>query len=129
VTSWATTPARAAVVVSGAVGKLLVLASGMVQEPGGAPLAVSGYVVLSAGAASRIFRVRGPGRAPTVDELPAATTIDLRRFQKELEADLQGDLEVLRAKGHPAHIEPSSAEWLCAFVRAHLLDSEGLEVD
>jgi hypothetical protein len=116
-------------VASPTVAKLLVLASGMVQEPGGAPLAVSGYVVMSAGAASRIFRVRGPGRAPKVDELPAATTIDLRRFEKELEADLQTDLESVRAKGHPGHIEPSSAEWLCAFVRAHLLDTEGLAVD
>jgi len=117
------------VVASRTVAKLLVLASGMVQEPGGAPLAVSGYVVLSAGAASRIFSVRGPGRAPKVEELPAATTIDLRRFQKELEADLQADLAAVRAKGHPAHIQPSSPDWLCAFVRAHLLDTEGLEVD
>jgi hypothetical protein len=116
-------------VASRTVAKLLVLASGIVQEPGGAPLAVSGYVVMSAGAASRIFRVRGPARAPNVDELPAATTIDLRRFQKELETDLQADLDSVRAKGHPAHIEASSAEWLCAFVRAHLTETEGLEVD
>jgi hypothetical protein len=111
------------------VAKLLVLASGMVQEPGGAPLGVSAYVVLSAGSASRIFRVRGPGRSPKVEELPAATTIDVRRFQNELQADLQGDLETLRAKGHPAHVQPSSPEWLCAFVRAHLLETEGLQVD
>jgi hypothetical protein len=111
------------------MAKLLVLASGMVQEPGGAPLAVSAYVVLSAGTASRIFRVRGPGRAPSVEELPAATTIDIRRFQIELQADLQGDLDALRAKGHPAHVEPSSPEWVCSFVRAHLQTSEGAEVE
>jgi hypothetical protein len=111
------------------VAKLLVLASGMVQEPGGAPLAVSAYVVLSAGPASRIFRVRGPGRAPKVEELPAATTIDIRRFQLDLQADLQHDLDGVRAKGHPAHIEPSSPEWVCTFVRAHLLTTEGTEVE
>jgi len=111
------------------VAKLLVLASGMVQEPGGAPLAVSAYVVLSAGAGSRIFRVRGPGRAPKVEELAAATTIDIRRFQNELQADLQGDLDSVRAKGHPAHVEPSSPEWVCGFVRAYLRESEGTEVE
>jgi hypothetical protein len=101
----------------------------MVQEPGGAPLAVSAYVVLSAGSASRIFRVRGPGRAPKVEELPAATTIDIRRFQNELQSDLQGDLDTVRAKGHPAHVEPSSPEWVCAFVRAHLKSTEAIEVE
>jgi hypothetical protein len=101
----------------------------MVQEPGGAPLAVSAYIVLSAGAASRIFRVRGPGRAPKVEELPAATTIDLRRFQLELQADLQADLDSLREKGFPAYVEPSSPEWVCGFVRGHLRDTEGTDVE
>jgi hypothetical protein len=107
----------------------MVLASVVVKAPrGGGIHALSGYVVLSAGASSRVFRVRGPGDAPNIEELPSATTIDLKRFQTELQADLQPALDELRAEGHPAHVELSRPEWVAAVVRKHLKEKEGLDV-
>jgi hypothetical protein len=111
------------------VAKLLVLASGVVKVPRGGPRAVSAYVVLSAGARSRVFRVRGAADAPAVEELEPATTLDVKRFQSELQADLQPALDELRAKGEPAHIELSRPEWLAAFVRKHLKATEDLDVE
>ena len=111
------------------MSKLLVLASGVVKVPRGGPRAVSAYVVLSAGAKSRVFRVRGAAEAPSVEELPAATTLDVRRFQAELQQDLQPALDELRAQGHPAHVELSRPEWVTAFVRKHLKAAEDLDVE
>jgi hypothetical protein len=110
------------------VGKLLVLASGVVNAPKGGPRAVSAYVVLSAGAQSRVFRVRGAAGSPSVDELPPATTLDLKHFQVELQEDLQAALDELRAEGHPVHIEPAKPDWVTDFVRRHLKASEGVDV-
>jgi hypothetical protein len=117
------------VVGSFLVGKLLVLASGVVSVPKVALQAVSAYVVLSAGAQSRVFRVRGSAQGPTVDELPAATTLDIKRFQLELQEDLQPTLDRLRAEGHAAHIELSRPELVTGFVRKHLKETEGLDVE
>jgi hypothetical protein len=111
------------------VSKLLVLASGVVKAPKGGPKAVSAYVVLSAGAGSRVFRVRGLADAPKVEELPAATTLDMKHFQVELQEDLQPALDELRAEGHPAHVELSRPEWVAAFVRKHLKATEGIDVE
>jgi hypothetical protein len=111
------------------VGKLLVLASGVVKVPKGGLRAVSAYVVLSAGAQSRVFRVRGPADAPTVEELPSATTLDIKHFQGKLQEDLQPTVDELRAEGHPAHVELSRPEWLAAYVRKHLKATEGIDVD
>jgi hypothetical protein len=111
------------------VSKLLVLASGVVKAPKGGPRAVSAYVVLSAGPQSRVFRVRGLADAPKVEELPPATTLDMKRFQGELQEDLQPQLDELRAEGHAAHIELSPPEWVIAFVRKHLKQTEGIEVE
>jgi hypothetical protein len=111
------------------VSKLLVLASGVVKAPGGGGVrALSAYVVLSAGPSSRVFRVRGPGDAPSIEELPSATTLDVKRFQSDLQHDLQPVLDELRAQGHPAHVELSRAEWVAAVVRKHLKATEGIEV-
>jgi hypothetical protein len=107
----------------------MVLASGVVKAPKGGPRAVSAYVVLSAGAQSRVFRVRGLADAPKVEELPPATTLDVRRFQVELGEDLQPQLDELRAEGHPAHIDQPQPAWVTAFVRKHLESAEGLDVD
>ena len=90
---------------------------------------MSAYVVLSAGAQSRVFRVRGPASAPTIDELPPATTLDVKHFQVELQEDLQPTLDELRAEGHPAHIELTRPEWVTAFVRKHLKATEGIDVE
>jgi hypothetical protein len=112
------------------VSKLLVLASGIVKAPrGGGVRALSAYLVLSAGAKSRVFRVRGSPDTPAIDELPAATTLDVKRFQTDLQEDLQPVLNELRAEGFPAHVELSRAEWVAAIVRKHLKASEGLDVD
>jgi hypothetical protein len=111
------------------VAKLLVLAAGVVKVPRGGPRAVSAYVVLSAGPKSRVFRVRGAADAPVVEELEPATTLDVRRFQAELQADLQPTVDDLRAKGEPAHVELSRPEWLAAFVRKHLKATENLDVE
>jgi hypothetical protein len=111
------------------VPKLLVLASGVVKVPKGGPRALSAYVVLSAGAKSRVFRVRGPADAPAIEELPAATTLDVKRFQSELQNDLQPALDEVRAEGHPAHIELSRPEPVIAHVRKHLKATEDLDVE
>ena len=110
------------------MGKLLVLASGVVKSAGAAR-AVSAYVVLSAGAASRVFRVRGSVDAPSVEELPSATTLDIKRFQTELDEDLQPALQAARATDPKAHVELSRPEWVSAFVRRHLKQTEGLDAD
>jgi hypothetical protein len=115
------------VVPSRIVAKLMVMASGVVKAPRGGPRAVSAYVVLSAGPQSRVFRVRGLADAPKVEELEPATTLDIKRFQNELQEDLQPQLDELRAEGHPAHIEPATPDWVIAFVRKHLKDAEGLD--
>jgi len=112
------------------MSKLLVLAGGVVKMPkGGGIRAVSAYVVLSAGPQSRVFRVRGTPDAAVVDEMPAATTLDIRRFQTELQNDLQPALDELRMHGHPVHIELSRPDWVCSFVKRHLKATEGLDVD
>ena len=111
------------------MAKLLVLAGGVVKAPKDGPRAVSAYVVLSAGAKSRVFRVRGPAGGPTIEELPPATTLDVKHFQVELQEDLQPTLDELRAEGHPAHVELSRPEWVTAFVRKHLKATEGLDVE
>ena len=105
------------------------LASGVVKAPKGGPRAVSAYVVLSAGAQSRVFRVRGAADAPAIEELPPATTLDVKRFQVELQEDLQPTVDELRAQGHPAHVELSRPEWVAAHVRNHLKKTENLDVE
>ncbi len=109
--------------------KLLVLAGGVVKAPAGGVRAVSGYVVLSAGAQSRVFHVHGPSDGPAVEELPPATTLDVKHFQVKLQEDLQPTLDDLRSQGHPAHVELSRPEMLAAFVRKHLKSSEGIDVE
>jgi len=87
--------------------------------------ALSAYLVLSAGAKSRVFRVRGTADAPAIEELPPATTLDVKRFQTDLEDDLKPAL----AEGHPAHVELSRHDWVAAIVRKHLKATEGVDVE
>ena len=111
------------------MGKLLVLANGVVKVPHVGARAVSAYVALSAGAKSRVFRVRGSIDAPRVEELPAETTLNVQHFQTQIQADLEPELQGARAEGAPAHIELSRPEWICVFVRNHLKATEGLDVE
>ncbi len=112
------------------MSKLLVLASGVVKAPrGGGVRALSAYLVLSAGAKSRVFRVRVSADAPAIEELPPATTLDVKRFQTDLQEDLAPVLQELRAEGYPAHVELSRHDWVAAIVRKHLKETEGLDVE
>ena len=90
-------------------GKLLMMAGG---EVGAAPSrVVSAYVVLSAGTKSRVFKVHGKEPAFSVDELPAQTTFDVRRFQREIVDDLPD-----AGKG----MKKPDPDWICGLVEAHL---------
>lgn len=71
---------------------------------------VSAYVVVSEGQKSRMYRVSGPMRAPTVADTGAGTTFDSQRFQRESAADLDG-------RGPLREVDPS---WACEVVRVHL---------
>jgi len=101
------------------MGKLLMVAGRQIGDRIGA------YVVLSAGRMSRVFSVRGTASAPTVTELPAATTIDMRRFEGELEKDLRAEAG---DAGGGAATRPADAV-VCGAVKAHLKTSESLDVD
>jgi hypothetical protein len=79
---------------------------------------VSAYVVLSAGTQSRVFKVSGKIDAPNVDELPAATTLDVQRFQRELQDDLFG-------MGATRAMNAIEKERTCGVVRAHLEQTGG----
>ncbi len=71
---------------------------------------VSAYVVLADGPKSRVFKVGGTTSAPVIEELSAATTLDIRRFQEELKKDLAG-LGVVRK---------ADAAWASEIIRVHL---------
>lgn len=100
------------------MAKLLMMAGGTAPGDAGSAGWVSAYVVLSAGAQSRVFKVSGKMDAPQVDELAAATTLDLKRFQDDLKKDLFG-MGVVRA---------ADKDWVCGVVRAHLKARDGIDV-
>ena len=103
----------------------MMLAGGIVEPGGGSPGSLSAYVVLSAGHASRLFKIRGPANATEVTELASATTIDLQRFKRELEEDLQPSIEEVRKLGGAAGIAQPNADWVCQLVAAHVEKLEG----
>jgi len=110
--------------------KLLMIAGGIVEPGAGRSGTISAYVVLSAGrAATRIFKVRGPANGATIEELPAATTIDLGRFQTELHDDLEPTIREIQARGGTAGVSTPAAAWVCGLVRTYLKQHEGIEVD
>jgi hypothetical protein len=99
------------------MSKLLMMAGGQSGAEGARLL--SAYVVLSAGTKSRVFKVHGREGALAVDELPAQTTLDIRRFQREIVDDLP--------EAGKGMIKPDP-EWVCEAVRAHLKKAEGIDV-
>ena len=111
------------------MGTLVVLANGVVKVPHIGARAVSAYVALSAGEKSRVFHVRGSVDGPRVEELPAATTLDLQHFQTQIQRDLEPVLAEARVEAPGAHIELSRPEWICVFVRNHLKEHEGIDVE
>jgi hypothetical protein len=110
------------------MARLMLMAGGIIEPGGGRPGSVSAYVVLSAPQGSRIFKVRGATDAPIVDELPAATTVDLGRVQNDVAAELQPSLDEIRAQGGAGAITKPKAAWVCGVVQAYLRDREGLVV-
>jgi len=77
---------------------------------GGEGEQVSAYVVLAEGPKSRLFKIAGPKSAPRVEELDAATTLDLKRFQEAAKKDLAGH----------GPVRPADPSWACDVVRVHL---------
>lgn len=106
------------------------LAGGIVEPGTGAKGAVLAYVAVSGGpGGSRLFRVDGPANAPEVHELASETTIDLGRFNRDIERDLAAAiLEVTRLGGMAAIAKPSPL-WICGQVRQFLKRTEGIDVD
>jgi hypothetical protein len=99
-------------------------------KPGaGSPGALVAFVAVNFGVdGSRLFKLHGPADAPRVEELAGATTIDLGRFRRELEQDLEPALEAIRAQGGTAAITEPAADWVCSKVREHLA-TEGITLD
>jgi len=106
----------------------MMLSGGIVEAGGGHPGAVSAYVVYSAGRESRLFKVKGDAASPGVTELGAATTLDLKRFQGELDEDLAPTLAALKKVGAAVGVATPSSSWVCDVVRLHLKKTEGLDV-
>jgi len=107
-----------------------VLASGLVEPGAGAPGAVVAFIAVNFGVGgSRLFKVSGPVDDPRVEELGGATTIDLGRFRRELEQELEPALEAMKHLGGAARITQPAQDWVCDYVRRHLRDREGVEVD
>ncbi|MBW2454803.1 MAG: hypothetical protein JRI68_09840, partial [Deltaproteobacteria bacterium] len=108
--------------------KPIMLASGIVEPGAGSPGAVVAFVAVNFGpAGSRLFKVAGPTTAPVVVELPGATTVDLGRFTRDLEQDLQPAVDAIVALGGTAAITRPSADWVCRQVRTHLKEHEGID--
>ena len=100
------------------------LAGGVVAK-GAAEGDLCAYVVLSAGHASRLFKVTGPSSAAEITELPTATTIDLKRFEREVAEHLAPRVHAAQPG---AFISAPSKEWVCALVAAHLKRAEGVDI-
>jgi len=93
-----------------AMSRLHMMAGAIATGADSATEHVSAYVVLADGPKSRLFKLGETKGAPTVVELDAATTLDLKRFQEETKKDL-ADLGAPR---------PLEATWACETVRLHL---------
>ncbi len=104
------------------------LAGGIVEPGAGREPTVCAYVAFSAGRHSRVFRVNGPAGSIKVTELSAATTIDSRRFQLELEQDLEPAVQAARAVGGTVGITRPKDGWVTDHVKKHL-EAEGIKVD
>ncbi len=92
------------------MSKLHMLAGAVAADKDAGTEHVCAYVVLADGAKSRVFKLHGEKKAPVLEELPAATTLDLRRFQEEIKRELSGH--------GPAR--PADPSWACDFVRVHV---------
>lgn len=106
------------------------LAGGIVEPGAGMPGGVVAYVAVSGGTkGSRLFRLDGPASAPTVTELPPATTIDLGRFDHDAQRELAPALRAIESLGGKAAITRPAPAWVCGRIRAHLKDTENLDIE
>lgn len=100
--------------------KPYVLASGIVEEPGGGGT-VHAFVAVHAGVGgSRLFQVAGSVAAPVITELPPETTVNLARFRREIEDALKPAVASIAARGGVAAIAQPKGEWLCKLVLEHV---------
>ena len=112
------------------MSKLRMLAGGIVEPGAGQPGSVSAYVAFSGvRGKSRLFKVQGRIDTPIVTELDAATTVDLGRFRREVDEDLQPAVVAITTRGGAASVADPKPEWVAEVVRRHLRDAEGLDVD
>ncbi len=110
--------------------KARMLVGGIVEPGAGTPGAVIAYVAVSGGPqGSRLFKVDGSAAAPEITELPPATTIDLGRFDRDAQNELNPALRAIAANGGKAAIARPAPAWVCAIVRRHLEAAEGLDVE
>ncbi len=110
--------------------KPIMLVAGIVEPGAGSPGAVVAFVAVNFGLeGSRLFKVAGPTTAPRVEELPGATTVDLGRFNRELEQELQPVIDAIKALGGAAAVTRPAAEWVCRQVRNYLKEHEGIDID
>ncbi len=106
------------------------LAGGIVEPGAGASGAVVAFVAVSGfPGGSRLFRIEGPASAPAVRELEAATTIDLGRFDRDAQEELEPALAEIAARGGVGAIARPAPAWVAAQVRAFLERTEGLVID
>ena len=103
------------------MGKLFMLAGGIVEPGSGQPGRVSAFVAFNPRpTVSRLFKVRGPATAPEVVELPSATTVDLGAFRREVATELEPELERIRSLGGASAIAQPRADWVTEVVKRHL---------
>ena len=108
------------------MSKLYVLAGGIVE---GRPGRVSAFVAYNPKpGVSRLFKVQGSAAKPEVSELPAATTVDLGRFRKTLQEELEPALAEITALGGTASIVSPRADWISEVVGRHLKSTEGIDL-
>jgi hypothetical protein len=106
------------------------LVGGIVDPGAGQPGAVVAFVAVSGGrAGSRLFRVEGRASAPVVRELQATTTVDIGRFNHEMQSELQPAVLAVEEAGGKAAIAKPNPAWVCKQVRDHLQATEGLSID
>ena len=106
------------------------MVGGIVDPGAGQPGAVVAFVAVSGGrSGSRLFKVEGRASAPVVRELEASTTVDLSRFNREMQAELEPAVEAIHEAGGKAAIAKPNPAWVCKQVREHLQATEGLSVD
>ena len=98
------------------MSKLYMLAGAVAPGTDPASERVSAYVVLTEGGRSRLFKLTGTRAEPRIEELDAATTLDLKRFRDETKNDLAG-LGALQA---------ADGNWACEAVRTHLREDLGI---